>query len=499
MKKSINSIALTCLFFAGYAQNTGINTTDPQASLDVRGTQRVGGINNYIRYDSATGRIEWVGAALYVPASQQIIRHSASSEGLYAGGGRLEYRNTSNPVFYSDWTTGNGYFKNRLGINNVNPQFPISLDGNLGDKLSLWTDGSSTHYGFGVQSGLLQIFSKLNTDDIAFGYGSSSAFTERMRIKGNGNVGIGISTPNSPLSFPPALGRKISLYPGATGNVGMSVLGNLFQIYSDNPIADIAFGYDQAGAMVERMRIKGNGNVGIGNTDPGYFLDVNGRMRIRSGGNNNTTAGMWLNNNSNTEAAFVGMEDDAHVGFFGNNGAGWKFAMNTQTGAIAVNGNDGAAGQLMQSNGAAGAAQWASIASALPSYYIYNSVGGAIYADVNGPGEFPLPNGTINFSVASNSRVIVSANYAIYTQCPAIGSCSGHGRFYFKMDGNSTYDQFVEVQNGGAGAASGSLANYFYDVGPGSHSLVFYVTPDPLGSSRFYGYLGTATIIIMRQ
>jgi hypothetical protein len=178
------------------AQNIGINTTTPQATLDVRGTQRTGGISNYITYDSATGKIQWVGASLFTPVSQQIIRHSASSEGLYAGGGKLDYRNSSGtPVFYSDWTNGNGYFSGNLGINYLNPMVPLSFNGNLGDKIALWTDGTPTYYGFGVQSSLFQMFSKTSIDDIAFGYGSSTSFTEAMRIKGNGKVGIGLINP----------------------------------------------------------------------------------------------------------------------------------------------------------------------------------------------------------------------------------------------------------------------------------------------------------------
>ena len=44
--------------------------------------------------------------------------------------------------------------------------------------------------------------------------------------------------------------------------------------------------------------------------------------RIRSGGDNNTSAGLYLNNNANNLAAFIGMEDDTHVGFYGT-GTGW--------------------------------------------------------------------------------------------------------------------------------------------------------------------------------
>lgn len=87
-----------------------------------------------------------------------------------------------------------------FGIKSI---FPITMDANLGDKISLggltvYGSGypSGPHNGMGLQNNLFQIFSKSNTDDIAFGYGESTAFTENIRIKGNGKVGFGNSTPN---------------------------------------------------------------------------------------------------------------------------------------------------------------------------------------------------------------------------------------------------------------------------------------------------------------
>ncbi len=286
------SLSLIVCIGSNAQQSVGINTTNPQATLDVRGSYRLGGVNNYSRYDSLTGRIEWINSAIYTPVSQQIIKHSNSSEGLYAGGGKLEYRNTTSPVFFSDWTTGNGYFKNNLGINNLNPQFPLSFNGSLGDKISLWTDGTPTHYGFGIQSSLFQMFSKTDFDDIAFGIGSSSAFTERMRIKGNGNVGIGISSPVARLhvmngsSGGSAPSSNLLVESNGTNYLSMlapdaSANGIWFSkpsallgggIFYNDPVNPDGLLFRANNSP--RMVIKNNGNVGIGLNNPQSRLHI---------------------------------------------------------------------------------------------------------------------------------------------------------------------------------------------------------------------------------
>jgi hypothetical protein len=146
-----------------------------------------------------------------------------------------------------------------IGIGTTNPGYPLNFPNTLGDKISLYGN-SGTHYGFGIQGSLLQIYSETAATDIAFGYGSSASFTESMRIKGNGNVGIGNNNPTKPLSFPAALGEKILLYPGGAGEVGIGVYGNELRLHGDNPGAKVSFGtQDNAGVFTENALAQRNG------------------------------------------------------------------------------------------------------------------------------------------------------------------------------------------------------------------------------------------------
>lgn len=84
----------------------------------------------------------------------------------------------------------------------------------------------------------------------------------------------------------------------------------------------------------------GDTNVGIGTTAPAFRLDVVGRARLKQKlGSSGTadSAGLWFfQNTPNAERAFVGMENDTSVGFFGNNGGDWGLVMNTQTGITSI-------------------------------------------------------------------------------------------------------------------------------------------------------------------
>lgn len=117
---------------------------------------------------------------------------------------------------------------------------------------------------------------------------------------------------------------------------------------------------------VERMRISANGNIGIGNSDPGFLFDVNNRMRIRSGGNLANSAGVWLNRSDNSAVqSFIGNETDNTVGFYGT-GSGWSFTMNTNTGKVKIADGTQANGRVLSCD-ASGVASWVNSSAVKPA------------------------------------------------------------------------------------------------------------------------------------
>ncbi len=125
-----------------------------------------------------------------------------------------------------------------MGISTTNPRFPLSFNTNNGDKISLYDDGnpSQLHFGFGIFSNqLLQVHSATAGDDIAFGYGNSASFSERMRIKGNGNAGIGTATPAARLHVADSsvLFTAPANLPVTPGNTPVSGAGNRMMWYAD--------------------------------------------------------------------------------------------------------------------------------------------------------------------------------------------------------------------------------------------------------------------------
>ncbi|HEX2631109.1 MAG TPA: hypothetical protein VHM26_18975, partial [Chitinophagaceae bacterium] len=157
------------------------------------------------------------------------------------------------------------------------------------------------------------------------------------RITFSQNVGIGTSSPADKLTVQTASGvfgithtdgtTRISSY------IGPFSSGGLFGTSSNHPLSFFT-------ANTSRVYIGTTGNVGIGNSNPVYKLDVSNRMRLRSQGFDGVTAGIFFNNYDNTaEEGFIGEVGPGapnHLGIFGAV-SGWHFVMNTVSGNVGIN------------------------------------------------------------------------------------------------------------------------------------------------------------------
>ncbi len=191
------------------AGNIGIGTTTPGQKLYVNGGNAVTRIG--VNSDSPTlnaglglyqaNALKWSVATVGTDGDFQIFEDDA-------GFNRLVIK-------------GAGATQGNVGIGTTTPGFPLTFPDTIGDKISLWGQ-SGNHYGFGVRSAKLQIHTPTATDDIVFGHGNSSSdvsLTEIMRIKGNGNVGIGTFSPNFRLQVVDSNGQNGTIQVGANGQL----------------------------------------------------------------------------------------------------------------------------------------------------------------------------------------------------------------------------------------------------------------------------------------
>ncbi len=188
-----------------------------------------------------------------------------------------------------------------VGIGQSSPGFPLNFASDHGNKISL-SGNSGNHYGIGTRTNMIQIHTPNDAGGTAFGYGSSTNFSETARITGNtseatlsatgklhlrsgggspaltidsaNRIGIGRTDPLYPLHFPNTLGNKIALHGNSGNHYGFGIQGSLLQIYTGSSSADIAFGYGSSESFAERMRVKGDGRVTIGTNSTKAKLNV---------------------------------------------------------------------------------------------------------------------------------------------------------------------------------------------------------------------------------
>jgi hypothetical protein len=300
--------------------NVGIGTDSPEQKLHVEGasiTVNRGNDDSSIAFQNSTSNATWRIGRDYSNSEALTFAYSATDYPSLTGNG-LIYINTSGNVGIgatspvSTWlntfdpTTGNGTFKLTSEGWIVTPYLTglAAYYPGQGARPIFWSDVNGTN---------IQSWDNDTSDGISL---RSSNGSTKLIVKEDGNVGIGTTSPSAKLEVrgtAPTYTNSSTVFWGGTTNndshngimlssygdaLGGSLASNLLYSNSGTPTqtngsrssgqikfgnttvatktSDINFGgyYKGTTTFVERMRINGDGNVGIGTDSPSYDLVV---------------------------------------------------------------------------------------------------------------------------------------------------------------------------------------------------------------------------------
>jgi hypothetical protein len=506
MKAFKAAIMILMITNSAYAQNIGIGNKNPEHKLDISGRMRIRGGNNLI--NSAGIWLSGIGADS-TTVKTFIGMASDTTVGFF--GQNHSWK------FVHDFRTG------YTGINNQSPNYPLSFINDIGPKISLSDAGNGYFYGFSTGTNTLQFQVPGSANDFQFGLGSGNNFSETMRLTGTGLLGLGNSNPSlAGLTVDKKVGAVHALLGSNTTGLAFEsdYPGIGFNSYYNNTRKAIANGYGgyigvnpAVGGMVfgvspnsattgqtmpitTALSIAPNGNIGVGLSDAVFKVDVGGRMRLRAETSN--TAGIWLNNSSNTTTpAFMGMQSDTTIGFYGI-GTGWSLTMNTQTGAVSFGGNTGAAGQVLRSSGNGGAPIWV---DPVRAYYSSNAT--LQFAVNEAPSNKPFSSGgDVVITCNQASTLMISAHISGHNNggCPIIGLCYTMPRIIVFIDGVlnpvSNWFLFYDI-TGNVDPTPIPVSNIPVNVGPGTHTIQLGIIRDETIGMTFH--MRYMSILVMPQ
>jgi hypothetical protein len=241
-----------------------------------------------------------------------------------------------------------------LGVGS-NPQFRLDV----GDRIRL-RQGSSGSAGLWLFHNTTpaadRAFIGMNGHDLVGMWGNMGAgWSLNMNVI-TGNLGVGTASPATRLhvidTASPAVLRvqstagfgaaRMELWSDPQGSVSEWRPGYIESFDLGDFTGGLSFvtngtTHQNRQGSVEAMRLV-NGRVGLGVAGPGFRLDVNDRIRLRSPAG--STAGLWLYQNGfPTDRAFIGMNGDDLVGMYGLPGAGWSLNMDVTSGHVGIRTN----------------------------------------------------------------------------------------------------------------------------------------------------------------
>lgn len=318
--------------------NVGIGTTTPVSAIEVQGAVLATFINNPIISSITSTTAFAAGMGAGIQFSGKWNASGASTTFAYIGGvkenatdgnydGKLVFGTRQNLSAGNDMTKMTILASGNVGIGYTAPTAKMFVSGDIivtagnnpnVDGVVGVIRGDNGNYGTG---GAIQISASTTAANqyIAFGTTVSgatglAAVTEKMRITGTGNVGIGTTTPANQLDIATLVNSGFGLgYDSTTGILptlkfyryagGASTIGAYQLVVGETGASagsDLSFksgGYAARGSetLTTKVTFTNTGNVGIGTTTPTQSLHIW----------NSSTAAARIQTTGNASASFL--------------------------------------------------------------------------------------------------------------------------------------------------------------------------------------------------
>ncbi|TVR76282.1 MAG: hypothetical protein EA412_13860 [Chitinophagaceae bacterium] len=306
MKKIFTlTILLVTSSYYLFSQNVGVGTDTPGARLEIQGETNTAA-TNALDVNNANGTV-----ILRVRNDQRVgIGTTTLSERLNIGGNiRLVGANRSIGTFSNDDFHFRSNSQIRMTVKNtgrigIGTDAPTTLLDVYADDASqsfiqARSNDGRLRFHVGPFRNYIQSSEAGSADFRDLYFGSVGGTNNHMVIKGgSGNVGIGLTSPESKLHVKSGAFRD-HLIIDRTDDSGIDKVFGITPSNTGGNSARLYFSNVNGSSANDILILNDNGNVGIGVTNPQSTLDIDGEIRIRGG---NPAAGRVLTSDANGNA-----------------------------------------------------------------------------------------------------------------------------------------------------------------------------------------------------